>query len=89
MGPANAARSSPQWSFYAHLHLRSCGPSDGPDVERSDGVSLQGLDFCWPTSESVLYQEPKRLVRLGLATAKREATGRRTRTVYTITEQGR
>jgi DNA-binding PadR family transcriptional regulator len=49
----------------------------------------RSLNYCWPTAESVLYSEPKRLVRLGLATAKRQAAGRRTRTVYAITEQGR
>ena len=51
----------------------------------------RSLDWCWPTAESVWYDEPKRLVRLGLATARREqtATGRRARTVYAITGQGR
>jgi PadR family transcriptional regulator, regulatory protein AphA len=51
----------------------------------------RSLDYCWPTAESIWYSEPKRLVRLGLATAKREpiATGRRARTVYAITDQGR
>ena len=51
----------------------------------------RSLDYCWPTAESVWYGEPKRLVRLGLATARREqsATGRRARTVYAITGQGR
>ena len=51
----------------------------------------RSLDYCWPTAESVWYSEPKRLVRLGLATARQEpaATGRRTRTVYAITAQGR
>jgi PadR family transcriptional regulator AphA len=63
----------------------------------SGGACAQGLtqqmrrslDYCWPTAESVLYHEPKRLVGLGLATAKRQAVGRRTRTLYAITEQGR
>jgi DNA-binding PadR family transcriptional regulator len=51
----------------------------------------RSLDYCWPTAESVWYGEPKRLVRLGLAAARREptGTGRRTRTVYAITGQGR
>ena len=51
----------------------------------------RSLDWCWPTAESVWYDEPKRLVWLGLATARREqtATGRRARTVYAITGQGR
>jgi PadR family transcriptional regulator AphA len=49
----------------------------------------RSLDYCWPKAESVLYGEPKRLVQLGLATATREPAGRRSRTVYDITEQGR
>ena len=34
------------------------------------------------------YDEPKRLVRLGLATARSEPAGRRTRTAYAITDEG-
>jgi DNA-binding PadR family transcriptional regulator len=49
----------------------------------------RSLNYCLPTVESVLYDEPKRLVRHGLASAKREAAGTRTRTVYRITAQGR
>jgi hypothetical protein len=36
----------------------------------------------------VRYDEPKRLVRLGLATARSEPAGRRTRTAYAITDEG-
>jgi PadR family transcriptional regulator AphA len=43
----------------------------------------------WPRAESKLYEEPKKLVAHGLATARREHTGRRPRTVYAITKQGR
>jgi DNA-binding PadR family transcriptional regulator len=49
----------------------------------------RSLNYCLPTAESVLYHEPKRLVRHGLVSAKREAVGSRTRTVYRITAQGR
>ena len=49
----------------------------------------RSLTYCWPKAESVLYDEPKRLVRLGLATAHREPAGRRTRTAYAITDEGR
>ena len=45
-------------------------------------------DF-FPRAESQVYAEPKRLVALGLATARQEATGRRRRTVYQITPEGR
>jgi PadR family transcriptional regulator AphA len=43
----------------------------------------------WPRAESKLYEEPKKLVKYGLATATTEHTGRRPRTVYAITDEGR
>lgn len=43
----------------------------------------------WPRAESVVYEEPKRLASQGYATAKKEYTGRRASTVYTITAKGR
>lgn len=43
----------------------------------------------WPRAESKIYEEPKKLVVHGLATATREYTGRRRRTVYAITDEGR
>jgi PadR family transcriptional regulator, regulatory protein AphA len=64
----------------------------GPAAKRSATVTQQlrrSLSYCWPKAESVLYDEPKRLVRLGLATARQEPVGRRTRTAYAITDQGR
>lgn len=43
----------------------------------------------WAAARSMVYDEPKRLVRLGLAQSRTEATGRRTRTWYSITPAGR
>lgn len=43
----------------------------------------------WPRTESRLYAEPKNLVKHGLATATKEYTGQRSRTVYRITAAGR
>ena len=48
----------------------------------------RSIRFYWPRAESGIYEEPKKLVAHGLATATREATGRRERTVYAITEDG-
>jgi DNA-binding PadR family transcriptional regulator len=45
-------------------------------------------DF-WPRAASTLYLEPKKLVAAGLAKARTERSGRRPRTVYTITAKGR
>jgi PadR family transcriptional regulator, regulatory protein AphA len=43
----------------------------------------------WPRAESRLYEEPKKLVAHGLATAAQEHVGQRPRTLYTITPEGR
>jgi DNA-binding PadR family transcriptional regulator len=47
------------------------------------------LDFVWPRAERGLYDEPKRLVAAGYARGRKEMTGRRPRTVYSITPSGR
>ena len=47
------------------------------------------LNRVWPRARSRLYEEPKKLVAHGLAVATKESIGRRPRTVYTITQQGR
>ena len=47
------------------------------------------LNRFWPRAKSKLYEEPKKLVRTGLAVATPGAHGRRPRTVYSITPSGR
>lgn len=49
----------------------------------------RSLRWFWPRAERKLYDEPKRLVAAGYATATEERTGRRRGTRYAITEQGR
>jgi PadR family transcriptional regulator, regulatory protein AphA len=66
-----------------HLALRSWSTYElAQQLKRSTG-------HYWPRAESKIYEEPKKLVAHGLATATREYTGRRPRTVYAITEDGR
>jgi DNA-binding PadR family transcriptional regulator len=43
----------------------------------------------WPRARSKLYEEPKKLVARGLASATDDAVGRRSRTIYAITPAGR
>jgi DNA-binding PadR family transcriptional regulator len=43
----------------------------------------------WPRAASVVYEEPKRLVALGLARATATSTGKRPSTTYGITAKGR
>lgn len=49
----------------------------------------RSLRWFWPRAERRLYEEPKLLVAAGFATATVQATGKRRRTVYAITEAGR
>ena len=49
----------------------------------------RSLVSFWPRAESRIYEEPKRLVALGLAESSNEFTGQRPRTVYSITPKGR
>lgn len=49
----------------------------------------RSIHYYWPRAESKIYEEPKKLVAHGLATATREYAGRRPRTVYAITNEGR
>ena len=66
-----------------HLALRSWSTYElAQQMKRS-------THHYWPRAESKIYEEPKKLVAHGLATATREYTGRRPRTVYAITDRGR
>ena len=71
---------------YAILSLLSVQPWSTYELARQMERSLNTI---WPSAESVVYEEPKKLVRLGLATATKAYTGRRPRTVYAISPKGR
>ncbi len=47
------------------------------------------LRYVWPAAESAIYREAKRLASMGLIEGNKEYTGKRARTVYSITEAGR
>jgi PadR family transcriptional regulator, regulatory protein AphA len=49
----------------------------------------RGVRYMLPASERNLYAEPKRLAAAGLVRMRREAVGRRSRTIYEITPAGR
>ena len=78
--------SAPTGTSYAVLGLLSL--RSWTTYELAQQVR-RSLNWFWPRAERKLYQEPKALVERGLATARTEHTGRRPRTVYTITPQGR
>ncbi len=73
-------------SSYAVLGLLAIRPWTGYELTQQAKRSLR---FAWPKSERLLYAEPKKLVEHGLATAHEESIGKRTRTAYTITDEGR
>ncbi|MEO6208286.1 MAG: helix-turn-helix transcriptional regulator, partial [Candidatus Limnocylindrales bacterium] len=60
------------------------GPSTPYELK---GHAASALGQFWSFPHALLYAEPPRLVKLGLATEKREAQGRRRRT-FTITRAG-
>ena len=66
-----------------HLALR-----DWSTYELAQQMKRSTRHF-WPRAQSKIYEEPKKLVAHGLAEATREYTGRRPRTVYSITPEGR
>jgi DNA-binding PadR family transcriptional regulator len=49
----------------------------------------RSLGRLWPRATSKVYEEPKKLARLGLAKTRTKMTGRRASTVYSITPAGR
>ena len=71
---------------YALLGLLALRPWTTYELAQQMERSLSNF---WPRAQSKLYEEPKNLVVHGLATARRERVGRRPRTVYEITPEGR
>lgn len=49
----------------------------------------RSVSWFWPRAERKLYDEPKRLAALGLATTETVARGKRPSTIYDITPEGR
>jgi PadR family transcriptional regulator AphA len=73
-------------SSYAILGLLAIQPWTAYELTQQ---ATRSLRFAWPKSERLLYSEPKKLVEHGLASAHAESVGQRSRTVYTITDEGR
>jgi PadR family transcriptional regulator, regulatory protein AphA len=71
---------------YAVLGLLSLRSWTGYELAQQGRRSLR---FWWPKEDSVLYEEPRRLVARGFATAVREHNGGRSRNRYEITDEGR
>jgi PadR family transcriptional regulator AphA len=66
----------------AQLSLRPWSPYDLASQR------VRYFRFVWPRAESAIYREVKQLARDGLAETRVERTGKRKRTVYSITDEG-
>jgi PadR family transcriptional regulator, regulatory protein AphA len=71
---------------YAVLGLLAIKPWSSYELTQQMDRSLGRV---WPRAVSKLYEEPKKLAAHGLARSATEQNGRRTRTVYAITPDGR
>ena len=79
----NSGRTTTTYAILGLLGARSWTTYElAKQVQRS-------LNWFWPRAERKLYDEPKQLVADGLATSSAEATGKRPKTVYGITDAGR
>ena len=76
----------PTTTSYAVLGLLSVQPFTTYQLAKQMERTLRD---GWPRAGSVIYEEPKRLVARGWATATVEHVGRRARTTYAITAAGR
>ena len=80
------SRDSLTSTSYAVLGLLAIKPWSSYELTQQMDRSLGRI---WPRAVSKLYEEPKKLVSHGLARVWSEQNGRRTRTVYAITAEGR
>jgi PadR family transcriptional regulator AphA len=76
----------PTTSTYALLGLLALRPWSAYELAQQ---ATRSLRYAHPRTESHLYEEAKRLLRLGWATTRTEHRGRRPRTIYEITGDGR
>jgi DNA-binding PadR family transcriptional regulator len=76
----------PTTSTYAVLGLLALRPWSAYELAQQ---ATRSLRYAHPRTESHLYEEAKRLLRLGWAESHTERHGRRQRTIYEITGDGR
>jgi PadR family transcriptional regulator, regulatory protein AphA len=71
----------------SYLILGMLSTRDWSAYELAEQID-KGLTEVWPRASRQLYNAPKHLVEQGLITARTQATGRRQRTIYSITPSG-
>jgi PadR family transcriptional regulator AphA len=86
--PERPAAADKQLTTTSYAILGLLGIGEWTTYELAQQMQRSLRNF-WPRAERRIYDEPKLLVAHGLATARTEHTGRRPRTVYAITPEGR
>jgi DNA-binding PadR family transcriptional regulator len=81
-----SSTAEPTTTSYAILGLLALKPWTTYELTQQMD---RALGLFWPRTRSKLFEEPKKLVALGLARASSEKVGKRPRTVYSITPKGR
>ncbi len=79
------ARGDLNATSYVILGILASGEHSAYDIAKFMGA---GMGEVWPLAERQRYNAPKKLVELGYASVRTEATGRRNRTIYAITPEG-
>jgi DNA-binding PadR family transcriptional regulator len=79
-------RKSLTTTSYALLGLLALKPWSTYELAKQ---VQRSLNWFWPRTERKLYDEPRQLVAHGFAVATEQHTGKRPRTLYSITPEGR
>ena len=82
----STSRSRLTTTSYAILGLLAVRPWTAYELTRQMQRSLSRF---WPRAASKLYEEPRKLAALGLAGGSAETVGRRARTRWAVTPEGR
>jgi PadR family transcriptional regulator, regulatory protein AphA len=77
-----------QLTTTSYLILGLLSSRDWSAYELAEQIG-KGVTEIWPRASRQLYNAPKQLVEQGLVSAVKQRTGRRQRTVYSITDSGR
>jgi DNA-binding PadR family transcriptional regulator len=86
--PIESKRQHRRLTTTSYALLAALALRDHSTYELAKQIRM-GWRYFWPRAESNVYAEPKRLVAVGLAESRKESTGERPRTVYSITPAGR
>src|SRR6266571_4036772 len=84
--PSDPSPPSLTTTSYAVLAQLAVHPWSTYELARQ---RIRYFRYVWPRAESAIYREVKRLATMGLIAAERQYVGKRPRTMYSMTEEGR